>query len=259
MSELGKIEIRISGTIGNEPLSPDNYDIKEIRTLFDVVESLLYPNQKAARAPITYSMEKGSVKNIFKTTLQSAASFLAVISLVQKNGNLDGLELQTAKAFHEVQKSALKNDFVYEFGSPDDTTPLLTISRHTKYQINEELWADAEFYFYGLLVNAGGKEKSNIHILTKDKGLLIINTEKKYLQEITDNVLYKYFSVRAKGRQNINSGEIDSSSLQLLELNLYNPSFNEEYISSLVRKATPFWKDIDDIDNWISNIRGFNG
>jgi len=45
MNDSGKIEIRVVGRLGNEPLSPDNFDIREIKSLFDVVETLLYPNQ----------------------------------------------------------------------------------------------------------------------------------------------------------------------------------------------------------------------
>lgn len=259
MEDYGKIEIRVIGRIGNEPLSPENFDIREIKSLFDVVETLLYPNHKHCRAPITYSLESGSVRNIFKTTLQSAAAFLAVVNLVQHSGTLEGLELSTARAFHEIQKSAIRNNFTYEFGTPDDEAPSLTISNRTSYYINENLWAEAELYFYGTLVNAGGKDKTNIHLLTKDKGLLTIATEKEFLQDLEENVLYKHFTVRAIGRQNIISGELDTSSLRLLQLSSYNPAYNEQYLSSLIKKATPKWENIADADKWVSQIRGING
>lgn len=259
MSDFGKIEIKVSGRVGNDPLSPDNFDIREIKILFDVVESMLYPNQKISRAPITYSLESGSVRNIFKTTLQSAATFIAVVSMVSASGSLEGLELPTARALQEIQKSALRTGFRYEFGTPESEIPALTISRDTSFHINEDLWADAEFYFYGMLVNAGGKDKTNIHLQTKDRGLLTIATQKEYLQELTENVLYKYFTVRAVGKQNIVSGEIDTSSLSLVSLIPYEPRYNEQYLSKLIKRATPNWKGLDDVDGWISEIRGING
>lgn len=113
---------------------------------------------------------------------------------------------------------------------------LLTISKETTYHINEDLWADAELYFYGTLVNAGGKDKTNIHLLTKDKGSLIIATEREFLQGLEENVLYKHFMVRAKGRQNILTGELDTSSLQLLQLSSYDPTYNEQYLDNLIKK-----------------------
>ena len=259
MADNGVIEITVKGKNGNEPLTPDNFDIKEIKSLFDIVEALLYPNQKIKRAPITYSIEKGSVRNIFKTTPQSAAVFIAIISMVKDNGNLDGLEIETARALSEVQKSAHRTGYTYEFGEYKASEPKLVISHDTSYHVNENLWADAEFYFYGVLVNAGGKDKPNIHIQTKDKGLLIIKTEKEYLEELTENVLYKHFSVRALGRQNIETGELDPTSLVLMELNLHDPSYNAQYLERLIKRATPHWEDVKDVDTWIYNLRGGNG
>lgn len=259
MEESDKIEIRVIGRMGNDPLSPENFDIREIKSLFDVVETLLYPNQKNSRAPITYSLETGSVRNIFRTTRQSAAAFIAIVSLVQQSGSLEGLELPTARAFQEIQKSAIRNNFTYEFGTPYNEVPSLTISKETAYHINENLWADAEFYFYGVLVNAGGKDKTNIHLQTKDNGLLTIATEKEFLQGLEENVLYKHFMVRAVGRQNILSGELDTSSLQLLELSTYDPTYNEKYLDNLIKKASPKWADVMDADKWVSEIRGING
>jgi len=259
MDDSGKIEIRVVGRLGNEPLSPDNFDIREIKGLFDVVETLLYPNQKISRAPISYSLEAGSVRNIFKTTLQSAATFLAIVNLVHQTGSLEGLELNTARALQEVQKSAISNNFTYEFGIPGNDTPALVISSKTSYHINENLWADAEFYFYGVLVNAGGKDKTNIHLHTKDNGLITIATEKEFLQDLKENVLYKYFMVRAVGRQNIISGAIDLSSLRLLQLTPYDPSYNDQYLARLIKRASPKWEDVGDADKWLSEIRGING
>jgi hypothetical protein len=259
MDDSGKIEIRVVGRLGNEPLSPDNFDIREIKSLFDVVETLLYPNQKISRAPISYSLETGSVRNVFKTTLQSATTFLAIVSLVQQTGSLDGLEINTARAIQEVQKSAIRNGFTYEFGRPGDGSPSLIISNKTSYHINENLWADAEFYFYGMLVNAGGKDKTNIHIQTKDNGLITISTEKEFLQDREDNVLYKYFMVRAIGRQNIKSGAIDMASLHLLELTPFDPTYKEQYLARLIKRATPKWAGVGDADQWLSEIRGTNG
>lgn len=183
MDNSGKIEIRVSGRVGNESLSPQNFDIREIRKIFDVVETLLYPNQKIQRDPISFSMKEGSVRTIFKTTLQSAATFIAIVSLAQKSGSLDVLELPTAKALQEIQDSAIRTGFTYEFGSPDITSPALTISNKTTFHINENLWADAEFYFYGTLINAGGKEKTNIHLLTKDKGTITLATDREFLHD----------------------------------------------------------------------------
>lgn len=259
MGEFGQIEIKVVGHVGNEPLSPENFDIREIKVLFDVIETLLYPNSKLTRAPITYSLEKGSVRNIFKTTLQSAASFLSILNIVNLTGSLDGLELPTARALQEIQKSAVKNDFRYEFGSPLNESPSLVISRNTSFHINENLWANIEFYFYGTVINAGGKDRTNIHLQTKDYGLITIATPRKVLEAQKENILYRQFTIRAIGKQNISTRELDLASFELIEMTPFDPNYNEQYLANLIRKASPRWKGIPDADKWLSQIRGING
>lgn len=210
---------------------------------------MLYPNQKYCRAPITYSLEPGSVRNIFKTSLQGAKAFIAIASMVQQSGSLMGLELPAARALQEVQKAAIRNNFTYEFRTPHDDSPSLVISKDTTFHINEDLWANAEFYFYGMLINAGGKDKTNIRLQTKENGLLTIATQKEYLQERKENILYKYYTVQALGRQNIVTGEIDTSSLQLITMTPYDTSYNEQYLANLIQRASPKWKDVKNVDN----------
>ena len=41
-----EVRLEIIGEKGNENLSPDNFDIAQIRFLFDTVKSLLYPDAK---------------------------------------------------------------------------------------------------------------------------------------------------------------------------------------------------------------------
>lgn len=90
-------------------------------------------------------------------------------------------------------------------------------------------------------------------------GGIILATEREFLQEQKDNLLYKRFMVRATGRQNITTGVIDMSSLRLVELTPYDPSYNEQYLAKLIKRASHKWSDVADADQWLSEIRGTNG
>ena len=131
----------------------------------------------------------------------------------------------------------------------------LSINPNTKYFRSENNWVDAEFYFYGVLKDAGGKSKANIHIDTDDFGYIAIETGQDFLMVQEENLLYKKFGVRAKGKQNVDTGEIDTKSLGLLELIDYNPKFDSDYISSLILKAKKNWKGVV-ADDWLNNLRG---
>lgn len=46
MENIAHIEIVMSGRKGNIPLSPDTYDIRDIMTILENAENLLFPGDK---------------------------------------------------------------------------------------------------------------------------------------------------------------------------------------------------------------------
>lgn len=257
MEKQGHIEIHITGNKGNNELSPENFDIREIKSLLDSVEDLLYPGNKKGRPDISYRIESGSVRNIFKTSMQAVVTFSAVMSFVSHENSIDSLELPTAIAIEKIQDIARKSNYVFDFKTSNDKDCILSISPETNFHRTTNIWVNAELYYYGILTNAGGKDKSNIHIDTPI-GTLIIATDKEMLEKEEKNLLYKYFGVRVAGRQNLETGEIDKSNLKLIELIDYNPTFEEDYINKLISKVGDKFDGID-VDNWITEIRGGNG
>lgn len=256
MDNRGHIEIHIDGNKGANRLSPDNFDIKEIVSLLTCVEKILYPNVKGNRPDISYRMEEGSVRNIFTTTKQIAVSFAATMTLVSQTGSLDGLDIDTAENIENIQSIAKKNNYTFGFKLADSEDTLLEISPYTNYSRTENLMVDAEFYFYGIITNAGGKEKSNIHILTQDYGSLIISTNKEILINENRNIIYKEYGVRVRGRQRLDTGEFDKSSLELIELIDYSAKAEKGYLEKLVAKVGDKWKGID-ADAYIAELRGY--
>lgn len=255
MEKIGDIEIRVVGKSGNQNLSPDNYDIKHIATILQNVEDLLYPNNKKDRPIITYDIQEGSVKHLFKTTIQTVIGFSAVLTQVQANNSIDFLELKSAKAIENIQNLSRQKNYEFQIKTSLNDDYELTINPSTKYFRTENIWADAELYFYGVIKDAGGKNKANIHLDTKDYGYLSIETGENFLKEIEENLLYKKFGVRASGKQNIETGEIDTKSLYLLELIDYQPKFDSDYLNSLIKKAKNSWNNIN-TEEWLLNLRG---
>lgn len=255
MEKMGDIEIKVVGKSGNQNLSPANFDIKHIATILQNVEDLLYPNSKKERPIITYDIQDGSVVHLFKTSIQAVIGFNAVLSQIQANGSIDFLELKTARAFENIQNLSLQKDYEFQIKTSLNNKYELTINPTTKFFRTENIWADAEFYFYGILKDAGGKSIANIHLDTQDYGYLSIETGEEFLRERKENLLYKKFGVRASGKQNIETGEIDTKSLRLIELIDYHPNFDSDYLNSLIKKAKKSWKDIDP-DKWLVELRG---
>lgn len=257
MNKIGQIEIVVKGFKGNIEITPDNYDINYIIDILKNVEGLLFPNNKRERPIISYDIEKGSVKHIIKTSLQAILGFNAVLFQVQNENSIDFLEAQTAKAFEFFQETAQKQNVELNISTSIPNSSSIVINKDTKFQRTEEVWAEAEFYFYGIIIDAGGKSKVNIHLDTKDYGLLTIDASKEVLAEYESNPLYKSFGVRASGKQNIKTGEIDKNDLRLIDIIDYNPAFKEDYLKSLIKKAKQSWENINDADEWLSSLRGY--
>ena len=255
MDKFGKIEIRVLGNKGNLKLSPDNYDVKEIISMLQNIEDLLYPTNKKDRPLITYDIQEGSVKHIFKTSIQAIIGFSAVLTQIQKSNSIDFLEFRTAQAIENIQNFSYQKNYDFEIKSSVDDDFVLKINPKSHFFRTENIWVDAELYFYGTLTNAGGKSKANIHLDTEEFGSLTIDTEKDFLKEREENLLYRKFGIRAIGKQNIDTGEIDKRTLKLLQLVDFTPKFDEIYLNSLIKKAKNNWNGINP-DEWLNEIRG---
>lgn len=256
MEKIGFIEIRVTGSKGNLDLSPNNYDIREIRSILENAENLLYPGAKGNRPNISYQIEAGSVRHIFKTSIQYIISFNAVIGQVTAVQNIDFLDVDTAKAFENIQDIATKRNYTFNIRTSLDNTNEVKVDNTTRYYRSEAIWADAEFYFYGKVTNAGGKDKANIHVYTEELGTVRIQTPISFLEKYENNLLYKSFGIRAMGKQHSETGEIDTSTLRFVELVDYQPKYDEQYLKALRDKAKKSWLGNIDPDSWLREIRG---
>lgn len=258
MFKTGQILISISGSVGNIKLTPENYDIKEIIFILESTEDLLFPNEKKNRPLVSYKIEEGSVKNIFNTTLQYIIGFNAILGQINELRNIDFLDIPTAKAIEQFQDIAIEKNYNFEIFTSIQSANQLIITKETRYYRTEPIWVDAEFYLYGKITNMGGKDKANIHLVNDELGTLIIQTPKEQIEKIETNPLYKTFGIRAIGKQHVETGEIEKSSLKFLEIINYQPKYDESYLKSLRIKAMNNWLNSINPDDWLKNVRGRN-
>lgn len=254
MNVLGEIEIHIEGKVGAQPLTPDLVDIEEIRGLLNEASDLLFPTEKRSQRPvISYEISAGSVRHRFRTLMQTVIGFGAVIAQVGNEGHIDFLHEKTAAAIESLQRIAREKDYVVTLSANQQS---LRIDRMTHYERAQQVWVEAEFYLYGELTNAGGKNNPNIHLDTKEHGTLRIAVDKDYLKQGEKNLLYKKFGVRATGRQNLKTFEMDSNSLRFVELLDHDRAYSQSYLDDLLQRAAPAWAGVTDSDAWLEELRG---
>lgn len=257
MEKTGAIEIRITGSKGNLDLAPDNYDIREIIAILENAEDLLYPGEKRDRPVISYKIEEGSVRHILKTSIQYIIGFNAIMGQINQSRNIDFLELPTARALENIQEIAAKRNYVFSIKTSLENTNEMRLDRATRLIRTEAVWADAEFYFYGKITSAGGKGKTNIHVLTDEVGTVIVQTPVSFFENLTENIIYKKnYGIRATGKQHSVTGEIDTTTLQFVELVDFQPAYDETYLNELRSRAKKSWLGKIDPDQWLREIRG---
>lgn len=254
MNALGEIEIHVEGRVGAEKLTPALVDIEEIRAILAEAGDLLFPTEKRSQRPlISYEITEGSVRHHFRTLMQTVIGFGAVIAQVGAEGHIDFLHERTASAVESLQRIAREKNYVVTLRANQQS---LRIDRSTHYQRAEQVWVEAEFYLYGELTNAGGKNNPNIHLDTREYGTLRIAVDKDYLKQGEKNLLYKKFGVRVAGRQNLKTFEMDPNSLRFIELLDQDSTYSQSYLDGLLKRAAPAWADMMDTDAWLTELRG---
>ncbi|MCB9178698.1 MAG: hypothetical protein H6590_04670 [Flavobacteriales bacterium] len=259
MERTATFEVVVSGTKGGQPMMPEDFNIKALRELLTEVEVLLFPGSSSRDRPvISYEVQPGSVRNLFRTGVQAVAQTSAVLALVASSGTIDMLEPRTARAIEAMQRWAQEGDVAFALRTSLPGSPELIIDRTTHYLRTEAVSVETELYLYGRVVDAGGKERSNIHLQVDGQGIHVIDASKEFLEGLDKNILYHRMGVRAMGRQNLQTGEIEKNSLKLLELIDYDEHFEEAYLKRLQAKARGWLKDTDP-DQYLNDVRGTYG
>jgi len=253
----GVLEINIVGKHNNTYLSPENYDIKDIMYILENVENLLNPDKNKNRPRIAYTIEEGSVKHKFIAERFVIATVLSMINIIKRQNNINSLQSIYAQVIENIQKMAKDKECEINIKAAPtiNDSAELKITKDTKYIRDAIIWINGEFYFYGKVTNAGGKEKANIHLNTEDYGTIIIKTPMSFLMECKENILYKDLGIRATGEQRLDNGEINLSSLEFKEFIDYNPVYDEKYLEKLRKNAESWIPDIDAV-NYLNEIRG---
>jgi hypothetical protein len=251
-------EVVVNGTKAGRPMGPEDYDIKQLRALLEEVEVLLFPNDRKQRPVISYEVQEGSILNKFRTGVQAVAQTGAVLGLVVASGTVDQLEPRTAKAIEAIQHWAHESDLRFTLRTSLPGTAELRIDRTTHFKRSATTAVETEVYLYGRVVDAGGSENPNIHLQVEGQRTYVIDATEEQLKDRKENYIYKTLGVRASGRQNLQTGEIEKGSLKMIELIDYDEHFEESYLKRLQAKAGKWLKDIDP-DQYLNDVRGEYG
>ncbi len=254
MEEKGQIEVRFKGTVNGKQLTPLDVDITEIREVITDIENFLFPtrNEKTDRPLISYKIEEGSAKHLFSLPITSVIIFNSLIGEVANRKTVDFLDFRRADILEKFQRKAREKDLEITFSTSASDQKTLVIDKNTNYYNVAPDWINTDFTLYGEVYQEGGINP-NFHIINKEYGKLTISATKEQILEGEKRV-YKIYGVKASGKMSIETGK--PFDLKLEHFIEYNPVFDKSELDLLIAKATPNLSKIENVDEWLEQIRG---
>ncbi len=259
--ESKSIELKINGVREKKELSPDLLDVDEIVSLLSNVKNFLYPDKSQDRSRVSIEFEEGSAVIKFLVAGAVAIQSQALLSELNTEHNLGILKPKQVEAIENIHKFISKEKFTLKFGLSDKLDQGLKMDRQTEWIHPEEIWVEEELFVTGEIVDIGGKTSANVHLDTDEFGTITIESNRDMLGEDDKNRLYKKQQVRLLIERNINTGEFNKRSAKLLEFIDYE-DHNEspdEYLDRLIAESKPYMDKIEDPENWLNNVRGYDG
>ncbi|WNJ21002.1 hypothetical protein [Pontibacter sp. G13] len=259
MSNLDALEIHIEGLGTESKVSKSSFDIEDWIDTLKYGRDLLTSFQiREKRQPITVDVQEGSIKFLLTTLVGTVIQANALLSHVNERMDLSGLPRKQQGAIQYFQKLARKSNYRISIGRSGAKNEGLKIDRYSSFTASSIVWAEVSPIIDGIVENIGGSKSPNIHLRTKEFGQLIIKASKEALSELDQNYLYKKVRIEVNIRQDISTGEFDPKSAELVRF-LSHESHNsfEEYLDTLIEKATPALSKISNKEEWLSQIRGY--
>lgn len=112
-----------------------------------------------------------------------------------------------------------------------------------------------EKYLTGKVVNAGGKQDPNVHLVLADTDQSVrIDATEKQLAAEKENQLYKDVTVRVQAEQHLGTKALRK--LRLIEFSPQTAEVDEQALASLWEKGRKAWKDVTSPTAWVEALRG---
>jgi hypothetical protein len=253
MEEKGYILLKFDGVINGKKLSPLDVDISEIKEIITDIEVFLYPTRsdKSERPHIAYSIEDGSALHKFFLPLTSVLFFNGLIGEVENRKAIDFLDFKRAEIIEKFQRIAKQKDLEITFSTSSTDTKILKITKETNYFNVVPKFINTEFTLYGEVYQEGGMTP-NFHINTKEFGKLTVSATREQILE-GEKRIYKIYGLKAAGKQSLEN--MKPYDLKLEHFIDYNPVFDKAELDLLIARATPNLSKIENVDNWLIQIR----
>lgn len=254
---LTELEFSLDDMVGDQPLTPDTVDLPTLRGFLQEIETLIKGDVPGASlADSRVRIERGSVKLIALVTQLLASDVRADLAKLEQTGDLDAIQPKRAQVLEQWQSRVRRSPSRSYSVATANLAHAFRITNNTQFQHgSENAWVAVEKYLTGKVVNAGGKQEPNVHLVLADTGESIkVDATEQQLAAEKENQLYKEVTVRVQAEQHLRTKALRN--LRLVQFSPQSTEVDEQALCNLWEKGRKAWKDVASAAGWVESLRG---
>ncbi len=257
-TKLIPFEFALEDRVAGQPLTPETVDLPTLRAFLDEVETLIKGNVAGANVTLSESrvrIEKGSLKVIAFISVLLASDVDKDLSQLRESRDLDVIQPKRAEIIEQWQSRARRMPHrAYLIG--EQQRPTVRIASTTEFQHGgEKAWVSVEKYVTGRVVDIGGKQNPNVHVVLSDSGSdMVVQATEEQLGAERENQLYKEVTLRVQAEQHLATKALRK--IRLIEFLPRAADVDEDALRSLWEKGREAWKGVDSPTEWLEKLRG---
>lgn len=256
-SELTELEFALDDVIGGRPLTPETVDLPTLRGFLEDVETLIKGDVPGASlAESRVRIEPGSLKVIALVTRLLATDVREDMAKLDRTGDLDVIQPNRAKVIERWQTRARRSPSRSYSIAPGQHRRPIRLSNASQFQHGgENAWVSVEKHLTGKVVDLGGKQDPNVHLVLAESGESVrVDATEQQLAAEKENQLYKEVTLRVQGEQHLRTKALRN--LRLIQFSPQTTEVDEQALASLWEKGRKAWKDVRSAAGWVEELRG---
>ena len=255
--ELTELEFSLNDVIGGVPLSPATVDLPTLRGFLEEVEKLIKGDVPGASlSDSRVRIEDGSVKLVAFVALMLAGNVQSDLAKLDATGDLDVIQPRRAEVIEQWQSRTRRfpsRAYLIQTGTAKGK---LRITNTSQFQHgSENAWVSVEKYLAGKVVNAGGKQDPNVHLVLADSGETVrISATEQQLGAEKENQLYKDVTLRVQAEQHVRTKALRE--IWLIQFLGQASEADERTLANLWEKGREAWRGVASAAGWVESLRG---
>jgi len=255
--ELTELEFSLEDAIGGHPLTLRTVDLPTLRGFLEEVEKLIKGDVPGASlSDSRIRLEDGSVKLVALVAHLLAADVQGDLAELNEKEDLDAIQPRRAEVIEQWQARARRiPSRVYSIQTRS-RNGAIRIANTSQFQHgSENAWVSVEKYLAGKVVNAGGKQDPNVHLVLADSGESVrISATEQQLSAEKENQLYKDVTLRVQAEQHMRTKALRN--IRLIQFLAQATEADERALANLWQKGREAWRDATSAADWVESLRG---